>query len=917
MLDKENDKYSINQYFWEERSFSDSVDGCPNRYYYFPLAGELRLRKPPDVRGGMITEEMGLGKTVEALALIAAQKKEHERVELDIFCEKKPTGVSITQGRVRAMKMNQRNEDKAQMVFCPLNFGDEVLDYDPDVPYPKTLRVRRWPAKTTLVLCPTSLLEQWRTEAEERAPSLSLAEWGTGASSNTLRTTPDIAVGEFAKDIVLASYDALKRDSTLFKITWKRLILDEAQVTRRSSAQLARDTFNLRSESRFLMTGTPIVKGLEDLRGELAFLRVWPFTLFDDGFWERLIYCPFAAQESTAFIDHLLNVTMMRHSKAQQLSLELPPRSYEIIEVKLEGSYRAVYCYILGCCLEELDDENGPTDTCLLALRTLLRILLSACISPELLSLTALDLARRSTWSRRRGLSGSSVQSGGEVDLAKTTAEEAIQFLAETGTRIVRDSKRSRALPTGQGLPYEQYLRMNVDDLVTLVEARGLLSEVGGNFNQKRLAQLAAGGRHRIITDTLSQLRQTAIAAGLTTGVQSRALPRDSLISILTTHYDSVERRKAHGNIHEAGFAALTKLIEKKERPGCPVCMDSSVERLSLTKCGHFFCVTCISLMFRTLGESRVQCPICRRKILPKDAIEVVSSDKDELSETVAGSDDGSGLDQDLESPFSVTKVMTTISEADIERYRDAPRPTAAEVWEEYGQIASPHNRYLGVGRDSDLPSLDAEFLRHMKAATAHEAVSPKLDALHELIRTSEPGSKFCVVAETTDSLRGIGAWLEKQGIPVVGVGSRNWHMSQAHSLGRASQEFAKDPNIRVFMLNTANAAGLTLTAANCVVFMGPMVRITDEMQAAARVHRIGQQRPVRVVRIVARNTIEEQIMFRRGTIHGTGKEANALITPASELAVSDIVRLFRDVSTADEGRNLRRSARARARNQM
>jgi E3 ubiquitin-protein ligase SHPRH len=41
-------------------------------YWYFPLAGELRLAEPPLVRGGMLSEEMGLGKTLEVLALVSS-----------------------------------------------------------------------------------------------------------------------------------------------------------------------------------------------------------------------------------------------------------------------------------------------------------------------------------------------------------------------------------------------------------------------------------------------------------------------------------------------------------------------------------------------------------------------------------------------------------------------------------------------------------------------------------------------------------------------------------------------------------------------------------------------------------------------------------------------------------------------------
>jgi SNF2 family DNA or RNA helicase len=46
-------------------------------YYFFPEAGELRIERPPTVKGGIVAEEMGLGKTVEIVALIAADKAKH------------------------------------------------------------------------------------------------------------------------------------------------------------------------------------------------------------------------------------------------------------------------------------------------------------------------------------------------------------------------------------------------------------------------------------------------------------------------------------------------------------------------------------------------------------------------------------------------------------------------------------------------------------------------------------------------------------------------------------------------------------------------------------------------------------------------------------------------------------------------
>jgi hypothetical protein len=82
MIDHEALPHGLNQLFWEKRTFLDGGD-----YYYAPELGELRLEKPLERRGGILSEEMGLGKTIEILALILATKSESERVSAPIKLE--------------------------------------------------------------------------------------------------------------------------------------------------------------------------------------------------------------------------------------------------------------------------------------------------------------------------------------------------------------------------------------------------------------------------------------------------------------------------------------------------------------------------------------------------------------------------------------------------------------------------------------------------------------------------------------------------------------------------------------------------------------------------------------------------------------------------------------------------------------
>jgi SNF2 family DNA or RNA helicase len=54
---------------------------------------------------------------------------------------------------------------------------------------------------------------------------------------------------------------------------------------------------------------------------------------------------------------------------------------------------------------------------------------------------------------------------------------------------------------------------------------------------------------------------------------------------------------------------------------------------------------------------------------------------------------------------------------------------------------------------------------------------------------------------------------------------------------------------------------GLNLTCANHVILCEPWWNPFAEEQAMDRAHRIGQTRPVRVVRLAIANTVEERVM--------------------------------------------------------
>uniref|UniRef100_A0A8C5RMH5 Chromodomain helicase DNA binding protein 1 like n=1 Tax=Laticauda laticaudata TaxID=8630 RepID=A0A8C5RMH5_LATLA len=78
-----------------------------------------------------------------------------------------------------------------------------------------------------------------------------------------------------------------------------------------------------------------------------------------------------------------------------------------------------------------------------------------------------------------------------------------------------------------------------------------------------------------------------------------------------------------------------------------------------------------------------------------------------------------------------------------------------------------------------------------------------------------------------------------------------------------AINNFAQKP-IFVFLLSTkAGGVGINLTAADTVIFVDSDFNPQNDVQAAARAHRIGQKKPVKIIRLIGRDTVEE-IIYRR-----------------------------------------------------
>jgi len=142
----------------------------------------------------------------------------------------------------------------------------------------KTLQALAWLAwlrerntknpKPSLVICPASVLHNWRREAERFTPGLKVLVLESGQARHNLRKQiPE-------HDLIVTNYALLRRDlEELQKFAFRTVILDEAQFIKNPGAQVTQSVKQLKSEHRLALTGTPLENRLLDLWSIVDFIQ--------------------------------------------------------------------------------------------------------------------------------------------------------------------------------------------------------------------------------------------------------------------------------------------------------------------------------------------------------------------------------------------------------------------------------------------------------------------------------------------------------------------------------------------------------------------------------------------------------------------------------------------------------------------
>jgi SNF2 family DNA or RNA helicase len=275
--------------------------------------------------GGVLADDMGLGKTVQTLTWLAWLRQEVraelQRVEQAARTESAAdTSVGGFGTEARVASADSLSHGSSIRVSDEAPAGEASLPSRP-APLP------------SLVVCPKSVMDNWRAEAQRFCSGLRVHLW----------QGDDIAALESVRgeaDLIVLNYAQLRALSPgITQCRWQVVILDEAQYIKNPDSQTAQTARSLQAEYRLALTGTPIENRLLDLWSILAFAM--PGVLGNRAQFTRHYNQqddPFARRRLAARVRPFL----LRRTKGQ-VAQDLPDRVEEDLICEMEGEQKILY----------------------------------------------------------------------------------------------------------------------------------------------------------------------------------------------------------------------------------------------------------------------------------------------------------------------------------------------------------------------------------------------------------------------------------------------------------------------------------------------------------------------------------------------------------------------------------------------
>ncbi|MDQ3511750.1 MAG: DEAD/DEAH box helicase, partial [Pseudomonadota bacterium] len=236
-----------------------------------------------------------------------------------------------------------------------------------------------------LIVVPTSVIGNWREQAQRFAPSLRVRVLHGGDRHGQFRSLDDC-------DLAITTYALLPRDrESLRRQHFSLVVFDEAQALKNPRSQAAIVARELQTSRRLVVTGTPLENHLGDLWAQ--FDCVLPGLLGDSKSFTRHFRTPIekhADPDRQARLNRQVAPFLLRRSK-EQVAPELPAKTEIVQTLELTGKQRALYETLRLAMHDKVQKaiaKRGLGQSSIIILDALLK-LRQVCCDPRLVKLDA------------------------------------------------------------------------------------------------------------------------------------------------------------------------------------------------------------------------------------------------------------------------------------------------------------------------------------------------------------------------------------------------------------------------------------------------------------------------------------------------------------------------------------------------
>ncbi|KAF4616900.1 hypothetical protein D9613_008762 [Agrocybe pediades] len=739
--------------------------------------------------------------------------------------------------------------------------------------------------KTTLIIAPLALLDQWKEEIESKTNcglecliyhgpnrttkasvlmkhDVVLTTFHTMAhewpdfekdmkkKAKARRQNKDAFIvpdsdEEDMKNYEYRSQKRKKKAGLLFQVQFYRAIADEGQNIRNRTTRMSRAITDINAVYRWCLTGTPIVNALADVYGIIRFLKIRPWYDWKMFHTRISMYEKKNPTKAIACLQSVMNTFLLRRKKDSMLNgkklVELPEKKIELVRLEFSQEERDIYAMVEARSQAKFN-RYLRAGTVLKNYHQVLVLLLrlrQICSHPSLIQ------------------------------------EEGVAFVSHD------DEDVQTVFAT------------------ELTRATRLVS-----------AEFVARMKARFLQDVRDRMEREKLSADATIEEDDCPICFDAMTNPVVTSCAHIFCRECIVGVINQPTNDETQADCKADQRPCPVCRTPISEQTIFDR--HAFEPTDAELNPDAtkdgdddMSDVEEYAPGDRKGKGKAKAIASARRSGRARRNIAESDDDGDDVmksDSEAEAGAEDDDMSDFIVESDEdEEEKDARRAfkrrlgkgkmRANVILDSDDELDTPEEKEVIFGVPKKQLPNDGQPIKNMSKFLPSTKMKYMMDALQKRVE-SHPEEKTLLVSQWTGCLSLISHYLEEKGIPHVKYqGDMSRHQREV-----SVQVFMSKEKARVMLMSLkCGGVGLNLTRANNVISLDLGWSQAVEAQAFDRVHRVGQTREVLVQRVVIADTVEDRILKlqERKQLLADGSLGEGSGKKIGRLSVKELANLF------------------------